>query len=60
MLRNLEDAISEGKLGGDAWWKERKKKRYCFDALKGKKRPNNGQQEKLTADCNIDRKFLQE
>lgn len=34
MLRNLEDAISEGKLGGDAWWKEKKKK---DTALKGKR-----------------------
>lgn len=24
MLRNLEDAVSEGKLSGDAWWKLKK------------------------------------
>lgn len=33
ILRNLEDAISEGKLGGDAWGKEKKKD----TALKGKR-----------------------
>lgn len=30
MLRNLEDAIYEGKLIGDAWWKLRKKRKLLF------------------------------